>query len=312
MDNYEKLLDRISKSSGLEKEEIERKVEAKKAKLSGLISKEGAAQIVAAELGINFDLERMKISELVEGMKKANVLGKIVQLNPIKNYSKNGREGKIGSFTLADESSNIRTVLWDTNHISMIENGKLKEGSVIEISNAAIRNNELHLSSFADIKESKEKIESVALQRLISEKKLIEAKSGEIIKTRAFIVGSFEPRYFDVCPKCGKKAIENECKEHGAITPEKRAVLSITLDDGTETIRSSLFGETIKILGLTNEQIFSLEELKKIKNSIIGEEKIFTGQIKNNAMYNTNELSINSIESINTEALALELESKIK
>ena len=82
-------------------------------------------------------------------------------------------------------------------------------------------------------------------------------------------------------------------------------MLSITLDDGTETIRSSLFGETIKILGLTNEQIFSLEEFNKIKNSIIGEEKIFTGQIKNNAMYNTNELSINSIESINTEALAL-------
>ena len=50
MDNYEKLLDRISRSSGLAKEEIEKKVEAKKAKLSGLISKEGAAQIVAAEL----------------------------------------------------------------------------------------------------------------------------------------------------------------------------------------------------------------------------------------------------------------------
>ena len=48
MENYNKLVERISKVSNLSAEEIERKVEAKKAKLSGLISKEGAAQIVAA------------------------------------------------------------------------------------------------------------------------------------------------------------------------------------------------------------------------------------------------------------------------
>lgn len=58
MDNYNQLVERISAASKLPKEEIERKVEGKRAKLSGLVSKEGAAQIVAAELGINFDKER--------------------------------------------------------------------------------------------------------------------------------------------------------------------------------------------------------------------------------------------------------------
>ena len=161
MDNYEKLVERISRSSSASKEEIERRVEAKKAKLSGLISKEGAAQIVAAELGINFDTERMKISELVEGMKRVNIIGKIIKLNPIREFNKNGRQGKVGSFTVADDSSNTRVVLWDTNHISLIEEGKIKEGSVIEISNGTIRNSELHLASFSDIKQSKEKIENV-------------------------------------------------------------------------------------------------------------------------------------------------------
>ncbi len=55
MQNYDLLIERIATSAGIEKEEVERKVEAKKAKLSGLISKEGAAQIIAAELGINFE-----------------------------------------------------------------------------------------------------------------------------------------------------------------------------------------------------------------------------------------------------------------
>ena len=59
MDNYLQLLEKIAKSSGLTKDDIDRKVEAKRAKLSGLVSKEGAAQIVAAELGINFEKERL-------------------------------------------------------------------------------------------------------------------------------------------------------------------------------------------------------------------------------------------------------------
>ena len=55
MQNYDVLLDKIAGASGVSREEIERKVEAKKAKLSGLISREGAAQIIAAELGVSFE-----------------------------------------------------------------------------------------------------------------------------------------------------------------------------------------------------------------------------------------------------------------
>ena len=57
-DNYHQLVDFISKNSGLSNEDIERRIEAKQAKLAGLISKEGAAQVVAAELNINFDKQK--------------------------------------------------------------------------------------------------------------------------------------------------------------------------------------------------------------------------------------------------------------
>ena len=65
MDNYDALVERIASASSLEKAEIERRVEAKRAKLSGLISKEGAAQIVASELQVSFDNVDLKISEIV-------------------------------------------------------------------------------------------------------------------------------------------------------------------------------------------------------------------------------------------------------
>jgi hypothetical protein len=71
--NYERIVEKISKHSGLSVEEVNRKIEAKRAKLSGLISQDGAAQIVAAELGINFENEKLKIEELLPRMRKINI-----------------------------------------------------------------------------------------------------------------------------------------------------------------------------------------------------------------------------------------------
>jgi len=312
MDNYEKLVERISKSSSLPIEEIERKIEAKKAKLSGLISKEGAAQIVAAELGVNFDQEKLKLSELVEGMKRVNVIGKIIKINPIKEFNKNGRTGKVASLTLADESGNIRVVLWDTNHINLIESNKIGEKNVVEISNANIRNGELHLASFSDIKDSKEKIDNVVVDSTVKERKLSEAKIGENFKTRATIVKIFDPKHFEVCSECGKKAEDSRCKTHGQIVPARRVLLTCILDDGTETIKATLFGEQISKLGLTEEQISSPEEYQKQKSDILGEEKNFTGYIKNNDAFQTKEFNILEVSSVYTAELVKELENKIK
>ncbi|MCU0642022.1 MAG: hypothetical protein MUF61_00370 [archaeon] len=310
MDNYEKLVDRISKSAGLDAGEIERRVEAKKAKLSGLISKEGAAQIVAAELGLNLDKERLKLSELVQGMKRANVVAKIIEIYPVREYNKNGRAGKVANMVVADDSTNAKVVLWDTNHIALIEQSKIKQGDVIEISNGNVRNGEIHLSSFGDIKISNEKIENVVAEKVFSQKKLSDAGSGQSLKTRAVIVQAFEPRYFEVCPECKKRAFEGECKIHGKVQPLKRALLNIVLDDGTSTIRSVIFGENINKLGLSDEEIFSLEKFAEKRVNLLGEEKMFFGNLKTNSLYNTTEFNIEGIEEVNIDVLVRELEAK--
>ena len=121
--NYEKILDRVSRVSGIEREELERRVEMKRMKLSGLISREGSLQIIAAELGISFENEKLKINELLPGMRRINVSGKIISLSPVRIFkTKRGDEGKVVNLLVADETSNIKVVLWDTNHISLIEN----------------------------------------------------------------------------------------------------------------------------------------------------------------------------------------------
>jgi len=308
MDNYDKLLGRIIRASGLEKEELERQIEAKKSKLSGLISKEGAAQIVAAELGVNFENEKLKLSELVQGMRRVNTIVKVMNISPVREFNKNGREGKVASLQIGDETNNTRLVLWDTNHIKLVEEEKIKVGDVIEIEGGGVRNDEIHLSAFGRIKVSKEKIDKVVTEKKFESSYLKNVQSGQALKTRAVIVGSFEPKYFEVSPESGKKFTEAD--KNNGLQPQKRALLNITLDDGTETIRSVLFGDQIKELGLTEEQIFSLDEFNKAKPELMGEELIFTGNIRMNSFSNTNEFSINKVDKVDPQMLIKELEAK--
>ncbi|RLG14538.1 hypothetical protein DRN69_04135 [Candidatus Pacearchaeota archaeon] len=304
-ENYKKILGKIAKSSGFEEEEIERRVEAKRAKLSGLISKEGAAQIIAAELGINFDNERLKIDELLPGMRKVNVVGKVINLFPVRSFERNGKKNKVANMIIADETSNIRVVLWDTNHIELIEKEKISEGSVVEISNASVRDNEIHLGSFSELKQSEEVLGDVKTEKIVKEKNISDFSVSDNVRTRAFIVQAFVPRFFDVCPECKKKVTREGdsfvCKEHGRVVSEKRALLNLVLDDGTETIRAVVFHDNLESLGFTNLE--NPEGLSEQKNNLIGKEMFFSGSVRTNKFFNNLELIIDNIEEINIERL---------
>jgi len=306
--NYYQLIERIAKAAGVSVEDINRKVEAKRAKLSGLISREGAAQIIAAEMNINFEKQIMKVNELVSGMKKVNLAGKIIKMFPVKSYKKDTREGKIGSFMIGDETGAVRVVLWDTNHIKLIEDNAIKEGDVVEIANGSVRNSEVHLTGFSDIKLSQKVIENVKTTIEGHEKKIADFKMGDSVKTRAFIVQAFEPKFFHVCPECNGKVIESAegaiCEKHGRIIPVKRALVSLVVDDGTGNIRAILFTENI-------EKIAKLEELdnfSNLKEKLMGDEMIFSGMIRQNKLFNNPELFVSDIEKPEIEKIIEQLE----
>jgi len=304
--NYEKILERISKSSGVDKEEIERRIEAKRAKLSGLISKEGAAQIIAAELGISFDNEKLKINELLPGMRKVNVVGKVINLFPVRNFTtKKGDEGKVANLFIADDTSNIKVVLWDTNHIELIEKGELVKDKVIEIANASMRDNELHLGSFSELKLSNEVFENVKTERVVKQKKINDFKINDNASVRAFVVQSFAPRFFEVSKETGKKITDEE-KAKG-IAFEKRALINIVIDDGTENMRAVLFHENLPKIGLT--QLEDPEKLSFQREDLLGKEFVFSGNVRRNNFFNNEEFIINDIGEINLDELIKNLEN---
>ena len=309
--NYERILKVISKSSGLSESEIEQKVEAKRSKLAGLISKEGAAQVIAAELGISFDKEVLKIDDLSSGMKRVNIIGKVINISPVRTFMRKGKEGKVVNLTIADDTSNIRTVLWDLNHISLIEKKEVDLDKVVEISNGAMRDDELHLGSFSEFKLSKEILEDVKKEAIVKEKSISEFRISNNVSTRAFIVQAFEPKFFDVCPECKKKPTADgdgfSCAEHGKIIPERRALVNIVLDDGTETIRAVIFHDNLDGIGFTD-----LEDSEKLVNQrqdLIGKEMIFSGTVRNNSFFNRPEFIINSTSVLDLDNLLKNLEN---
>ncbi|MDP3992085.1 MAG: DUF2240 family protein [Nanoarchaeota archaeon] len=310
--NYERILEKISKASGIGKDEIERKVEAKRAKLSGLISKEGAAQVIASELGISFENERLKINELLPGMRKVNTIGKVINLFPVRTFTtKKGEESKVVNFWIADETANTKVVLWDTNHIGMIENGKIAVGTTIEISNGSMRDSEIHLGSFSQIKPSEEILGDVKTEKTFRKKSIGEFKIGESTSARAFVLQVFEPRFFNVCPECNKKALQEgeafSCQKHGKIIPEKRAVSTLVIDDGTESIRAVLFHEALLKMGFS--QLESQEKFAEEKENFLGKEMIFTGNVRNNTFFNTPEFIVEDVKEAEPDLVISELEN---
>lgn len=306
--NYDQIIRMIAENVNLPIGEIERKVEAKRAKLSGLISKEGAAQIVASELGISFEKKKMKISGLLSGMRKINLAGKIIRMNRVVEYNKNGRQGKIGSFMLADDTSNIRVVLWDTNHISLIEKGTIKEGDTIEISNGDIRNNELHLGGFGDIKLSSEVFENVQTKSVVQKKEISAIQINDNISSRAFIVQIFGPTFYNTCSECSKRLNEmNNCEIHGGVSPKRNAIITLIVDDGSGSMRAVLFTEQVKKIA-SEAELENIETFMPKRKELIGNEIIVEGYVRKNKLSENLEIFVQDLKPIDLGLVIDELE----
>lgn len=308
--NYDTILKLISEGSNLPVEEISRRIEAKRAKLSGLISKEGAAQIIASELGINFDRQKMKLCNLLTGMKRVNIVGKIIRLNRVVEYNKNGKSGKIGSFLLADETSNVRVVLWDVNHIGLIENGGVKEGDVVEIAGGDVRNAEVHLSGFADLKVSNVTFESVQTKPVMQSKTIDKITFNDNVSVRAFVVQLFGPTFYNVCPECNKRVSEtNQCEAHGNVIPKRNAILTLIVDDGTGNIRCVMFSDQLKKIA-TEQELENSETFMSKRKDLMGKELFIEGGVRKNKLSEIPEIFVNDVKDIDLDVLIKELETK--
>jgi replication factor A1 len=313
---YDQLVDRIAKLAGLTRDEIERKVGAKRAKLSNLISKEGAAQVVAAELRISFDKQQYKISDLLLGMRKVVVYGKVISIFPVRTYMRGGTANKVASMIIADETGNTRIVIWDTNLIAKIENGEIKQGVVVEVKNGDVRgmnDKEVHLSSMSELNVSDKVIDKVVTSMPVGDiKKISELNLNENVRIKASIVQVFQPRFFNVCPECRMKVSMEEgqflCPKHGNVVANEKMLFNMVVDDGSDNIHVLAFSEIAeKMLGKLKE-LKDPQKFIESKEKLLAKEFFFSGKTRKNMLFSRNEFVVNSIEEVNPEKIIEEFQ----
>ena len=88
--SYNEIISKIQKETDLTLDQIQAKIKEKLSKLSDLISREGAAHIVANELNVKLfeDLRNksLKIRNIMPGMRSVSILAKVLKIYSINNF----------------------------------------------------------------------------------------------------------------------------------------------------------------------------------------------------------------------------------
>jgi len=294
---YEEILYKIEAKTGKSKPDIQKQIDAKLKQLTGLISKEGAAHIVANELGVKVfeqTTSKLQIKSIVAGMRSVEVDAKIIRKYEARDFDTGKRKGRVGSVLLSDGTGASRLVFW--NDLVDKMNG-LNEGDIVRVHGAYVRERngfkEIHLNDKSKLTINPPGV-SIELTprsqgtRFAIEDLNEEAKEAEIF---GFIVQVFEPRFFEVCPKCGKRtkgdADGYNCKDHGKITPDFSAVMNVIVDDGTETIRIACFKrQALRLLSIGEKELEQVrtgeKSFNEYKMKLLGVPFKCTGRVVKN------------------------------
>jgi len=139
----DKIIGKIAEKSGLSEDEIRERINKKIKAFAGLLTEVGAAYAVAKELGADISVDRelsqrVAIKDLKPGMERVDVVGRILRIFPPRTFKKDGRTGKYCRLIIGDETGTTRVTLWNRD-VSLVEQGKLENGQIIEIINGYVR-----------------------------------------------------------------------------------------------------------------------------------------------------------------------------
>jgi replication factor A1 len=306
--------ERISQKTGLSEDEVNQKIKSKLKQLPGLISEEGAAHIVANELGVKlFDIgEKLQIKNILSGMRNVDVVGKVLQKYELREFNKENTSGKVANFMIGDETGIIRVVLWN-KQADLIN--QLQEQDVVKIRGGYVRENngkkEVHLSEISKliINPPGVTVEVKPYASAAAEgvrKQIADIKEDDAnIEILATIVQVFDINFFEVCPQCSKRIrLKDEgfmCQTHGKVTPEYNYVLNLYLDDGSDNIRVVFWRQQIEeLLNMDKPQIMSFKDdpskFEPIKTELLGNIIKVSGRANKNQNFDRVELVANKVD----------------
>ena len=309
------IIQRVIEKTGMKIEDVEKKILDKQRELSNLVSRDGAAYIVAKESGLDL-LEkrgrRIEIKNVVPGIKNLNLSARIFRVFQPKEFEREGKKSSVANIILGDETGTVRLSLWDTQ-TKLVEN--LKPDMAVEISGAYTKEDgkggtEIRLSKRGVIKTiekstlpSIEKVPTKEAERA----NISDFKEGETYELRAAMVQLFDGNFFyEVCPQCNSKIKRDKegakCSRHGLVTPAQNIVISGIVDDGTGNIRAVFFRDAaLQLINMKLEEALNLRDSLLENVDVLGKEFVFSGRVRRNAMFNRLELIVSNVKGVDVK-----------
>ncbi len=310
----DELVRTISEETGEDEDAIRERIGAKVDELSGLVSEEGAAHLVAREEGIELaeaGQEELAVENIVPGMNRVDLKCKVVDISDTNTFERDeGEEGRVRNVLLADETGTVRLTLWD----EQVEIGdKIDEGDSIQVNGAYSRednrgNVELRIGDDTTIGMLDEDLGDVASggsggsgggHRRVRTTGVMNENARYAVQGTVVELYTDDP-FYKACPECQKKVEEGDggwtCDEHGEVEPDDNLILSAILDDGYGNLRTVFFTDRAEKL-LQAEDIDGNEELvKQQAEEVKGAEVLVRGRARYNDFFNRTELIGNDIE----------------
>lgn len=135
------------------REEFDQRIKEKIEEFGGLLSEEGAALIVASELGVDSRVEHLRefphIKDLEVGMSGISLCARVTCVSAVKEFQKKSGTGRVVNVEVADKTGSTRVVLWDDLTAAT---KTLKKGDIVEVKGGTVKKGyregvEVHLSA---------------------------------------------------------------------------------------------------------------------------------------------------------------------
>lgn len=331
---FDEVLDKIEKQSNLSRTELMKKIDKRYEELDGLITREGAAYLVARDLDISLPtiVRKLQMKNVVIGMRNINVSGRIFKISKINEFERmDGSKGKVVNVSVSDGTGCLRVPLWD-DQVDLIENESVKLGDTIQITNGMSKENvfgdtEISLGKFGGIRQIEDTMEFPSEEELSkrflfssSERVLLKDIAPGNFEIKVTIVHVFRGKFlFTVCPVCSSRLDGDKCSEHGTVEPNYALVLSCIADDNTSDLRVVFFRELAEsVCDIPSQELVLMdsdERYEKINEKLLGRDLIISGKVRKNKMFDSLEMIANDFTDINvleeTKKLVDEIELKV-
>ncbi|MBU7016586.1 MAG: hypothetical protein HXS44_03695 [Theionarchaea archaeon] len=133
-------------------DEFQQRIKEKIDEFGGLLSEEGAALIVATDLGIDLRVEKPReflcISDLAIGMGGVFLCARVTCVSGVKEFQRDSGTGRVANVEVMDQTGSTRVVLWDDLTDFTLN---LNKGDIIEVRSGYVKKGfregvEIHLS----------------------------------------------------------------------------------------------------------------------------------------------------------------------